>query len=99
MAMTTNRNGSNMSGISAAHYRLTLSQASSMHCGFNQIEYLDRTGVRAAKARRRQVGRPKRIFRRDEAVRLRAEGKSWRTIADVLGVPVATLIDACKPRR
>ena len=67
-----------------------------MHCGFNQIEYLDRTGVRAAKARRRQVGRPKRIFRRDEAVRLRAEGKSWRTIADVLGVPVATLIDACK---
>ena len=28
-------------------------------------------GVRAAKARGRQVGRPKRIFRRDEAVRLR----------------------------
>ena len=56
-------------------------------------------GVRAAKARGKQIGRPKRIFRRDEAVRLRAEGKSWRTIADVLDVPVATLIDACKPRR
>jgi len=35
----------------------------------------------------------------DEAVRLRAEGKSWRTIAHPLDVPVATLIDACKPPR
>src|SRR5215204_672922 len=33
-------------------------------------------GVRAAKARGKQVRRPKRIFRRNEAVRLRAEGKS-----------------------
>ena len=40
-----------MFGISAAHYRLTLSQASSMHCGFNQIEYLDRTRNRS-----RQIG-------------------------------------------
>ena len=56
-------------------------------------------GVRVAKARGKQVGRPKRIFRRDEAVRLRAEGKSWRTIAHLLDVPVATLIDACKPPR
>ena len=53
-------------------------------------------GVRAAKARGKQVGRPKRIFRRDEAVRLREEGKSWRAVADILDVPVATLIDACK---
>ena len=42
---------SKMFGISAAHYRLTLSQASSMHCGFNQIEYLDRTRNRS-----RQIG-------------------------------------------
>jgi hypothetical protein len=53
-------------------------------------------GVRAAKACGTQVGRPKRIFRRDEAVRLRADGKSWRAIADDLGVPVATVTDACK---
>ena len=51
-------------------------------------------GVRAAKARGKQVSRPKRIFRRDEVLRLRSEGVSWRKIADVLGVPVATLIDA-----
>ena len=51
-------------------------------------------GVRAAKARGKQVGRPKRIFRRDEVIRLRAEGVSWRDIAKNLGVPVATLIDA-----
>jgi putative DNA-invertase from lambdoid prophage Rac len=52
-------------------------------------------GVRAAKARGRQLGRPKRIFRRDEAIRLRAEGKSWRTIASILDVPMSTPIDAC----
>ena len=51
-------------------------------------------GVRAAKARGKQVGRPKRIFRRDEVSRMRAEGVSWRDIAQSLGVPVATLIDA-----
>jgi DNA invertase Pin-like site-specific DNA recombinase len=51
-------------------------------------------GVRAAKARGKQVGRPKRIFRRDEVVRLRADGVSWRDIAKALGIPVATLIDA-----
>jgi putative DNA-invertase from lambdoid prophage Rac len=53
-------------------------------------------GVRAAKARGKSVGRPKRIFRRDEAMRLRAEGMSWRGIAEALGIPVATLIDACR---
>jgi len=51
-------------------------------------------GVRAAKARGKQVGRPKRVFRRDEVVRLRADGVSWRDIAKALGIPVATLIDA-----
>ena len=53
-------------------------------------------GVRAAKARGRHVGRPKRIFRRDEAIRLRAEGLSWRKIAETLQVPMATIIDACR---
>jgi putative DNA-invertase from lambdoid prophage Rac len=53
-------------------------------------------GVRAAKARGKSLGRPKRIFRRDEAMRLRAEGMSWRAITKALDVPVATLIDACR---
>jgi hypothetical protein len=34
------------------------------------------------------------VFRRDEAVRLRAEGHSWRVIARTLGVPVMTVRDA-----
>jgi DNA invertase Pin-like site-specific DNA recombinase len=51
-------------------------------------------GVGAAEARGKQIGRPKRIFRRNEAMRLRAEGMSWRNIAKALGVPVATLIDS-----
>ena len=37
------------------------------------------------------VGRPRRVFRRDEAVRLRTAGMSWRKIADALGVPQATV--------
>ena len=55
-----------------------------------------RAGVRAAKAQGTVLGRPKRVFRRDEALRLRAEGKSWREIAEALGVPMSTVIDACR---
>jgi DNA invertase Pin-like site-specific DNA recombinase len=56
-------------------------------------------GVHAAKARGKHLGRPKRISRRDEAMRLRAEGMTWRAIAKALDVPVATLIDACRSAR
>ncbi len=38
--------------------------------------------LRAAEACGKQVGRPKRIFRRDKAARLRAEGKSWYSSRD-----------------
>src|SRR5271169_7242494 len=37
-------------------------------------------GVRAAKAKGTRLGRPKRVFRREEAVRLRGQGMSWREI-------------------
>jgi DNA invertase Pin-like site-specific DNA recombinase len=51
-------------------------------------------GIRIAQANGKQLGRPKRVFRRDELVRLREEGQSWRTIAAKLGIPVMTAVDA-----
>jgi len=51
-------------------------------------------GVRQARAKGKPIGRPKRVFRRDEVLRLRGEGLSWRTIAQTLGVPVMTVVDA-----
>lgn len=55
------------------------------------------SGIRAAKAAGKQVGRPKRVFRRDEVVRLRdVDGLSWRAIAASLDVPLMTAVDAYK---
>jgi DNA invertase Pin-like site-specific DNA recombinase len=54
------------------------------------------TGIRATQGRCRRLGRPRRVFRRDQAVLLRAQGKSWREIAATLGVPFSTVIDACR---
>jgi DNA invertase Pin-like site-specific DNA recombinase len=52
-------------------------------------------GVRAARANGKQLGRPKRVFRRDEVVRLRdKEALSWRAIAKELKIPVMTAVDA-----
>jgi putative DNA-invertase from lambdoid prophage Rac len=51
-------------------------------------------GIRIAQANGKQLGRPKRVFRRDELVRLREEGQSWRNIAAQLGIPVMTAVDA-----
>jgi DNA invertase Pin-like site-specific DNA recombinase len=53
-------------------------------------------GVKAARANGKQLGRPKRVFRRDEAVRLRAEGMSWRKIAARLKIPVTTVVEGCR---
>ena len=53
------------------------------------------SGIRAAKAAGKHVGRPKRVFRRDDVVRLRdKEGLSWRAIAAKLDLPVMTVVDA-----
>ena len=56
------------------------------------------SGIRNAKIKGKSWGRPRRIFRRDEAIKLRAAGKSWREISQTLGVPVATIIDACRTK-
>jgi DNA invertase Pin-like site-specific DNA recombinase len=53
-------------------------------------------GVKAARANGKQLGRPKRVFPRDEAARMRAEGMSWRKIAAELGVPVTTVVEGCR---
>ena len=55
-----------------------------------------RAGVSAAKARGKVLGRPRKVFRRDEVARMRAEGQSWRAIAKHLGVPVTTVRDVAR---
>jgi DNA invertase Pin-like site-specific DNA recombinase len=55
------------------------------------MEYASRHGTRSGKA----IGRPRRVFRRHEAIRLREQGLSWRRIAEKLDVPVMTVVDAC----
>jgi DNA invertase Pin-like site-specific DNA recombinase len=53
------------------------------------------SGIRAAQAAGKIVGRPKRVFRRDEVVRLRdQEGLSWRAIGKILGIPAMTAVDS-----
>jgi putative DNA-invertase from lambdoid prophage Rac len=51
-------------------------------------------GVRTARSKGKTLGRPKRVFRRDEVMRLRGEGLSWRAISRHVGIPVSTVIDA-----
>lgn len=55
-----------------------------------------RAGVTEAKRRGKHCGRPKKVFRRDEAERMRKTGMSWRAIARSLGVPQATIRGALK---
>lgn len=53
-------------------------------------------GVKAARENGKTLGRPRRVFRRDEALKLRGEGLSWRVIAKRMEVPVSTVVDACR---
>jgi DNA invertase Pin-like site-specific DNA recombinase len=62
-----------------------------------RLRISDRTKAGLARARRqgKVPGRPKRVFRRDEVIRLRdMEGMSWRAIAAALDIPVMTAVDA-----
>jgi DNA invertase Pin-like site-specific DNA recombinase len=54
------------------------------------------SGIRTAKANGKLLGRPRRVFRRDEALELREAGMSWRKIAQRMGVPMSTVIDSCR---
>jgi DNA invertase Pin-like site-specific DNA recombinase len=48
-------------------------------------------GVEAARRRGRVLGRPRRAVDVQRANRLRGEGRGWRSVARVLGVPASTL--------
>jgi DNA invertase Pin-like site-specific DNA recombinase len=48
-------------------------------------------GVRAAKASGKTLGCPRRVFRRDEVARMKADGQSWRAIAAGLDLAVSTV--------
>ena len=54
-----------------------------------------RAGMATAKDKGKSFGRPKRVFRRDVAMEMRAAGNSWRVISNLLGVPVSTIREAC----
>jgi putative DNA-invertase from lambdoid prophage Rac len=54
-------------------------------------------GIAEAKRQGKHCGRPKRVFRRDEAMRMRAEGRSIRQIAATLGVSAMTVQRAVAP--
>ena len=53
------------------------------------------SGIKAARAAGKIIGRPRRVFRRDEVVRLRdEEGLSWRAIGKKLNIPAMTALDS-----
>jgi hypothetical protein len=49
--------------------------------------------IRRPRPNGKRPGQPKRVFRRDEAVRLRADGMSWQHIAAELRVPFPTVLE------
>src|SRR5246127_5404897 len=49
-----------------------------------------RSGMAAARARGKQIGRPRKVVDAAKVAQLRASGASWRTIAGRLGVSVGT---------
>jgi putative DNA-invertase from lambdoid prophage Rac len=57
------------------------------------MEYAKSHGTRSGNP----IGRPKKVFRRDEAQRLRDEGMSYRDIARTLGVGLGTVTRAITP--
>jgi len=55
-----------------------------------------RAGVKEAQRQGKHCGRPKRIYRRDHLVKLRASGLSLRAIAAKTGLPLTTVADALR---
>jgi DNA invertase Pin-like site-specific DNA recombinase len=57
-----------------------------------------RSGIAAARARGKRLGRPRRNVDGAQVAALRAEGRSWRDVGRVLGVGVATARAAFQSR-
>lgn len=57
------------------------------------------SGVAAARAAGKTLGRPAKVFRRDEALRMRQEGMSYRAIAKALNVATTTIVETVKGER
>lgn len=57
-----------------------------------------RSGLAAARARGKRIGRPRKIVDAAKIARLRASGTSWRTIAARLGVSVGTAHSVAQSR-
>ncbi len=56
------------------------------------LRYARERGTRSGKP----IGRPRAVFSRDEVVQLRAQGLSWRKIAQTTGVSIASVRRACQ---
>lgn len=50
-----------------------------------------RAGIKNAKANGMVLGRRRRVFRRDEVVKMRRAGQSWGQISKTMGVPTTTV--------
>ena len=62
-----------------------------------RISERTKAGLERARREGKHCGRPRRVFRRDAVAQLRdVERLSWRAIAENLGVPVSTVVDAYK---
>jgi len=62
-----------------------------------RISERTKAGMDRARREGKHCGRPRRVFRRDEVARMRdIEHLSWRAIAERLGVPASTVVDAYK---
>ncbi len=55
-----------------------------------------KAGVARARARGKQLGRPRKVFHRDQVEQLRSEGLSFRRIAKQLGVSPALVLKLCR---
>ncbi len=55
-----------------------------------------RAGVARARARGKQLGRPRKVFRRDQVEQLRSEGLSFRQIGKRLGISPALVLKLCR---
>ena len=55
-----------------------------------------RAGVARARARGKRLGRPKKVFRRDQVEQLRSEGLSFRQIGKRLGISPALAFNLCQ---